>query len=49
MLSRNDINLEMTIEKKLARRAKRKRKKMPVSGAGVKKLQRLIVKKSASK
>ena len=41
----NIYELENVIEKKVLKKEKRSRKRMPVSGAGVKKLQKLIIAK----
>jgi hypothetical protein len=41
----NENGLEKEIEKKLIKKEKRGRKRMPVSGAGVKKLQKIIIAK----
>jgi len=41
-------HLEEKITKKVQRRQKKKKPKMKISGAGVKQLQRIIIKKSKS-
>ncbi|MFH1823019.1 MAG: hypothetical protein ABH830_04960 [Patescibacteria group bacterium] len=45
MNKQNINNLEIDLEKKYQKRDKRKRPKMKVSGAGVKELQKIIIKK----
>ncbi|MFH1428006.1 MAG: hypothetical protein ABIG60_05805 [Patescibacteria group bacterium] len=45
MNKQNINNLEIDLEKKYQKRDKRKKPKMKVSGAGVKELQKIIIKK----